>query len=283
LDELLKGAGCRSPRTSPGLPARLSAASAPGERADASVGYDILRRDLTARTLTSSGCTVLSGSLNDPYTGTTLSFTRGKATSSQVQIDHVVALADAWAKGARSLTLSQRTAIANDPLNLQSVTGTVNEKKGSGDAATWLPPRKAFRCSYVAQQIAVKRTYRLWVTRAEHNAMARILSSSSRCRAQLLPTFTRLSPPPVVADPVPLPTASPSPTSIASPSPTATTEPTTPSTPSPTATPTQTSSADPRFGTCKAAKAAGYGPYYRGLDPEYGWYRDADNDGTVCE
>ena len=43
------------------------------------------------------------------------------------------------------------------------------------------------------------------------------------------------------------------------------------------------SGTDPRFSTCAAAKRAGYGPYYRGVDPEYSWYRDADSDGIVCE
>ncbi len=40
---------------------------------------------------------------------------------------------------------------------------------------------------------------------------------------------------------------------------------------------------DPRFGTCKEAIANGFGPYRRGVDPEYDWYRDADSDGIVCE
>ena len=95
----------------------------------------------------------------------------GAATSSAVQIDHVVALSDAWQKGAQQLTTEQRTAFANDPRNLQATDGPTNMRKGDGDAATWLLLRKDFRCEYVARQIGVKATYSLWVTQAEHDAM----------------------------------------------------------------------------------------------------------------
>ena len=109
---------------------------------------------------------------------------RGVATSTLVQIDHVVALGDAWQKGAQSWTLARRTALANDPLELLAVGGAVNGAKSDGDAATWLPPRRAYRCDYVARQIAVKAKYGLWVTSAEKDAMARVLAT---CPAQPLP------------------------------------------------------------------------------------------------
>ena len=85
----------------------------------------------------------------------------------------------------RSLSPLQRTALANDPLNLLAVDGPANEAKRDRDAATWLPPNKAYRCDYVARQIAVKTKYQLWVTPAEKTAMARVLD---RCPAQTLPT-----------------------------------------------------------------------------------------------
>jgi hypothetical protein len=136
---------------------------------------DILVRDLTAVTREST-CTVLRGLLVDPYTGTSISFVRGTTTSSAVQIDHVVALLDAWETGAQQLTAAQRVAFANDPRNLLAVGGSINQSKGAGDAATWLPPNKAFRCNYVARQIVVKAAYQLWVTPAEHDAMALVLA-----------------------------------------------------------------------------------------------------------
>ncbi|WP_431278686.1 HNH endonuclease family protein [Leifsonia poae] len=136
---------------------------------------DILARDF-ASLAKSGSCKVTSGILNDPYTGKTIDFVRGNATSPAVQIDHVVPLLNAWETGAQQLTQEQRIALANDPLNLYAVDGPTNTAKSAGDAATWLPPRKDFRCTYVAHQVSVKAAYGLWVTRAEHDAIAGILA-----------------------------------------------------------------------------------------------------------
>ncbi len=137
---------------------------------------DILRRDLTGIRVRASthGCVVIAGTLADPYTGQRIAFM--KAEAAKVQIDHVVALSDAWQTGAQQLPPSTRLAFANDPLNLLAVDGPANEAKGDGDAATWLPPRKSFRCAYVSRQVAVKARYHLWVTAAERDAIARVLS-----------------------------------------------------------------------------------------------------------
>jgi hypothetical protein len=137
---------------------------------------DVLARDLTA-TVLAGECRVLSGSLLDPYTGATIGFVRGNDTSALVQIDHVVALLNAWETGAQQLSQERRIELANDPLNLLAVDGPTNSSKGAGDAATWLPPATAYRCDYVARQIAVKAAYGLWVTRAEHDAMERVLGA----------------------------------------------------------------------------------------------------------
>ena len=148
---------------------------------------DMLKRDLTniVYKVKTRDCVVLSGVLVDRYSGETINFVRGNVTSMEVQIDHVVALSNAWQTGAFKLTVLQRTALANDPMNLFAVKGRLNSQKGDGDTATWLPPLKSFRCSYVAQQIAVKAKYSLWVTAPEKEAMARILTA---CPKQLLPT-----------------------------------------------------------------------------------------------
>jgi hypothetical protein len=147
---------------------------------------DMLKRDLTnvEFKVKTRDCVVLSGVLFDRYSGETINFVRGNVTSMEVQIDHVVALSNAWQTGAFKLTLMQRTAFANDPLNLFAVKGRLNSQKGDGDAATWLPPLKSFRCTYVAQQIAVKAKYSLWVTAPEKEAMTRILAA---CPNQTLP------------------------------------------------------------------------------------------------
>jgi hypothetical protein len=139
---------------------------------------DILKRDLTSITYRAKtrNCVVESGTLVDRYSGETINFVKGNISSMEVQIDHVVALSNAWQTGAFKLTADQRKALSNDPLNLFAVKGRLNSQKGDGDAATWLPPLKSFRCSYVAQQIAVKAKYSLWVTAPEKAAIVSILA-----------------------------------------------------------------------------------------------------------
>jgi hypothetical protein len=143
----------------------------------------VLNRDLTD-VVSNDVCQVVSGTLADPYTGNTIVFKRGAGTSSDIQIDHVVALSDAWQKGAQQLDAPTRKALANDPLELLAVDGSANQQKSDGDAATWLPSNKPFRCQYVARQIAVKKKYELWVTSAEKDAMSKVLTV---CPNQALP------------------------------------------------------------------------------------------------
>ena len=139
---------------------------------------DILKRDLTGVVLKpkTHDCVVESGTLLDPYSGTTINFVKGVQSSMEVQIDHVVALSNAWQTGAFKLTIEKRTEFANDPDNLLAVQGRLNSQKGDGDAATWLPPLKSFRCAYVSKQISVKAKYGLWVTAPEKAAMLNVLS-----------------------------------------------------------------------------------------------------------
>jgi hypothetical protein len=140
---------------------------------------DILNRDLTNQVYKekTKQCVVLSGTLVDPFSGESINFVQGAKTSSEVQIDHTVALSNAWQTGAFKLSADQRKAFANDPLNLQAVKGRFNSQKGDGDAATWLPPLKSYRCDYVSRQIAVKMKYKLWFTAPEKEAMIRILKT----------------------------------------------------------------------------------------------------------
>jgi len=139
---------------------------------------DILKRDMTSVVYKAKtrNCVVLSGTLIDKYSGESINFVRGEVSSMEVQIDHVVALSNSWQTGAFKLSIAQRTALANDPLNLFAVKGRLNSQKSDGDAATWLPPMKNFRCAYVAQQIAVKAKYSLWVVAPEKAAMQAILA-----------------------------------------------------------------------------------------------------------
>ena len=160
--------------------------NAPGGHNGCDTRNDILRRDLVAITLKpgSNGCTVATGNLRDPYTSQQIVFTRGASTSSAVQIDHVVALGNAWQSGAQAWASTTRVDFANDPLNLLAVDGSANQAKGDSNAASWLPPNKAYRCAYVARQVAVKGRYGLAVTQPEHDAIARILTT---CPDQTIP------------------------------------------------------------------------------------------------
>ena len=144
---------------------------------------DILRRDLTNLLIKSdsNGCKVLGGVLADPYSGKNIDFVFG---ASLVDIDHVVALSNAWQTGAFQFTSEIRLQFANDPLNLLAVSASLNRQKGDGDAATWLPPTKSYRCQYVARQIAVKKKYGLWLTKPEKVAMSTLLA---KCPKEEIP------------------------------------------------------------------------------------------------
>lgn len=148
---------------------------------------DVLARDLTDTT-TDDGCHVLSGTLDDPYTGQHVAFVRGPR-SADVQVDHVVALADAWRKGADRWDPARRLAFANDPANLRAVSGKANQDKGASDAAAWLP-QPGYRCVYVLLQVRVKAAYGLSVTPAEKAAMSRALDG---CRTVAADETRRLS------------------------------------------------------------------------------------------
>jgi len=223
---------------------------------------DILRRDIMAAQIKpgTQGCVVLSGTLADTYSDQVIAFVRGETTSEAVQIDHMVALSNAWQTGAQQLTAAQRQDFANDPLNLQAVSGPVNDAKGDGDAATWLPPNVDYRCEYVARQIQVKARYGLWVVPAEHDAMTRVLGG---CGAA-----------PAAPAPIPAPAAAPAAATAAPATPPAATA-ATPAAPA-------TASGDVYYQNCAAARAAGAAPLHRG-QPGYRAQMDGDSDGIACE
>jgi hypothetical protein len=147
---------------------------------------DVLARDLTDITHTGAGeCKVKTGTLKDPYTGTTIHFVRGVKTSARVQIDHVVALNDAWKSGASTWTSAQLYKYGNDSYNMLAVDGPANEEKSDASAAYWLPSNTGFHCDYVARQIGVKAKYELTVTSAEKQAMLKVLHG---CPGEAVPS-----------------------------------------------------------------------------------------------
>lgn len=141
----------------------------------------IIKRDFTTTTLDSDNCTVIAGTYTEPYTGKELTFSVKTEISKGIQIDHIVALSNAWQTGAQNLSSDERYALATDSLNLVAADADANQEKLDADASEWLPPNRAFRCEYVARQISVKYKYRLWVTESERAAMQEVLSD---CPAQ---------------------------------------------------------------------------------------------------
>ncbi|WP_227993713.1 HNH endonuclease family protein [Pseudactinotalea sp. HY160] len=164
------------------------------DRNGCDIRNDVLRRDLDDITIRAgtNGCTVQTGLLHDPYTGATIDFERGAATSGDVQIDHVVALANAWATGADTWKSEVLQEFGNDPLNLLAVQGAANQQKGAHDAASWLPDMEDFQCEFVARQVAVKLAYELTVTMEERSAMRDVLST---CPDEPLPTAAETATP----------------------------------------------------------------------------------------
>jgi len=211
---------------------------------------DMLVRDLVERVM-SGRCKVLSGVLYpDPYTGRKLVYVRGRSV---VDIDHVVALGNAWATGAQRLSATDRTAFANDPLNLLAVDASANRQKGDGDAATWLPANKGFRCAYVARQVAVKAKYHLWVTRAEKAAIARVLTG---CPRQKVPADGSLPAPAAPSGGAGIPNDATSSKKVVT------------------------------YANCTAARAAGVTPIRKASTPELyaaNARLDRDKDGVACE
>lgn len=234
---------------------------------------DILKRDMTNVTFKSwtHDCVVKTGTLNDPYTGKTINFVRGQHTSTAVQIDHVVALSDAWQKGAQQLSADQRLQLANDPYNLLAVDGPANQQKSDSDAASWLPSNKSFRCQYVARQIGVKHKYALWVTQAEKDAMTSVLSG---CPGQTVPDGGGVVAS-AQADSQPVQTPEPAQTTQAAPAPAQTQA-------APAPAPAQQSGGDVYYQNCSAVRAAGKAPLYQG-QPGYSRKLDRDGDGVACE
>lgn len=146
---------------------------------------DILGRDFTTARYKggTNDCKVIGGTWTDPYSNESYTFTE---QPSEAQIDHVVALSNAWQMGADLWTDEMRTEFANDPLNLIVTVASLNRQKSDSNAASWLPPYKPGRCDFIARQVAVKTKWQLFVTSSEKSAMLGILSKPE-CLETLLP------------------------------------------------------------------------------------------------
>lgn len=204
-----------------------------------------------SRVATTGACTVRTGKWISYYDGFTF------RDASQLDIDHVVPLAEAWASGARKWTFAKREAYANDLADSRTLVGVsahANRSKGDSDPARWMPSQQ--RCRYITQWTTVKLRWGLSVNPVERRTLTRWANSCPNAliavrRGTVLVAYRHTT--------------------------------TTGGTSGGSGGGSGSSGTDPRFATCADAKAAGYGPYYRSSDPEYIWYRDADSDGIVCE
>ena len=156
----------------------------------------ILARDLTD-TVRNRDCQVTAGVLADLYTGRSIQFKRGPSTSADVQIDHVVALQDAWASGARDWDQGKRVKYANSPDVLLASDGPANMAKGVGvdfngtgryrngwnimAPDIWLPDNEAYRCDYMAKRVAIKHAWGLSMTAREKQQTVTYLAA---CRTR---------------------------------------------------------------------------------------------------
>ncbi|MGP5387744.1 GmrSD restriction endonuclease domain-containing protein [Brachybacterium tyrofermentans] len=249
---------------------------------------DILRRDLHEISLKggTQGCVVQLGTLDSPYSGDTVDFDRANST---IDIDHVVALSDAWQTGAAQWDEDTRVAFANDPLNLLAVESGLNRQKGDGDAATWLPPKKDYRCEYVSRQIAVKDKYELWVKPAEADAMRGVLADCDGFAAieddGTVPAAGEGDVVGTWEEPAPEPEPEPEPEPAPAPAPEKS------STGGSSSSEGSSSSDDSGsssgggstyYKNCDAVRAAGAAPIHAG-DPGYSKKLDRDGDGVGCE
>lgn len=132
---------------------------------------DVLAKQMTGITKRAgSACIVVSGVLQDPYTGRTITW--AKAHASAVQLDHIYPLAYAWDMGANGWTAQRRVEFANDQTyNLLAVDGPANQAKSDSGPGEWLPINKGFRCEYLARFLAVATHYGLPITKADADSI----------------------------------------------------------------------------------------------------------------
>ncbi|WP_425462006.1 HNH endonuclease family protein [Mycetocola tolaasinivorans] len=141
-------------------------------------------------------------SLTDPYTGEQLAATGSK--KSDLVVDHVVSLKNAWQTGAQELTPERRALFATDPLNLATISAEVHRKKAGSDADQWMPTSPERECAYVARQVSIKAVYGLWVTARERAVFVETLE---RCPAQnAVQSSIAQSQPRPLPEPDPIPT-----------------------------------------------------------------------------
>jgi hypothetical protein len=207
---------------------------------------EVLIAESLVKAKTGSGCKILSGTWKSSYDGIITT------DSSTFDIDHFVPRKEAWESGAYGWDVATRTAFANDlgfAGSLVAVSASSNRSKGDRDPQNWMPKDKKYYCTYVANWIAVKYRWSLSIDNSEKTFLSSKVKKCGKAAKSPIPSKVKIA---LGSNPNPVVT-------------------------------TNHSGLDPIFGSCKAAKSAGYGPYLSGVDEEYKYYRDGDKDGKVCE
>ncbi|EHA48159.1 hypothetical protein MCOR27_004435 [Pyricularia oryzae] len=132
----------------------------------------VLKRD-GSNVETNSACSAVSGTWKSPYDGATWT------SASNIDIDHMVPLKNAWVSGASQWTTTQRQQFANDITRPQlwAVTNSVNRSKSDSSPDNWLPPLASFYCTYAKSWIQVKSYWALTITGAEKSALGNMLNT----------------------------------------------------------------------------------------------------------
>lgn len=165
---------------------------------------EVLQEESKVPVTMSSGCTVATGEWVSRYDGQTWT------NASNVDIDHMVPLAEAWGSGAHAWTDAQRRDFANDMIlsvALEAVTDSVNQSKGDRDPGGWMPPKAGTACDYATDWVLVKYRWRLTVDQSEHGVLSRTLSGECGARDVTLPDVAVNTPAPITFKDVTPPTS----------------------------------------------------------------------------
>ena len=160
----------------------------------------LIRDSQTKAQVDPFGCVVVAGDWLSPYDGARWS------DKGNVDIDHVVALKEAWDSGAWAWTTSQRTLYANDlsdPRTLLAVTDSVNQSKSDKDPSNWLPPLTSYHCTYISDWVAVKARWKLSMDQSEYGRVKKLVDSCGTSGTSPTSSVTVPVTPPSVSSTVP--------------------------------------------------------------------------------
>jgi len=127
---------------------------------------EVLLEEATTTPKIGAKCKLTGGKWLSTYDGKVVT------NASQLDVDHLVPLAEAWRSGAWKWSDAEREIYANDLQNrraLIAVSASTNRTKGDKDPSKWLPSKN--KCAYVENWITVKLKYSLTVDSTEASTL----------------------------------------------------------------------------------------------------------------